>query len=165
MLNEVHRIPVSAWGFSESAPDSSDDGRTSKRILLAATDSKACTRAVAVVAGLARGSGSEVCVLHLIERRFLGRAGWYSIETTNEAKQLLERFRAELETLGVRVVARTGRARREERAIDILLAAAQFRADVIVIGTRRKSSLRAVLFGSVSHDIIHRSKIPVVVVP
>jgi nucleotide-binding universal stress UspA family protein len=36
---------------------------------------------------------------------------------------------------------------------------------VIVIGTRRKSALRAVLFGSVSHDIIHRSKIPVVVVP
>ncbi len=104
-------------------------------------------------------------MLHLIERRFLGRAGWYSIETTNEATKLLERFRAELETLGVRVVARTGRARREERAIDILLAAAQFRADVIVIGTRRKSSLRAVLFGSVSHDIIHRSKIPVVVVP
>jgi len=104
-------------------------------------------------------------VFHLIERLFLGRAGWCSIETADEAKRLLGRFRDELETLGVRVVARTGRARREERAIDILVAAAQFRADVIVIGTRRKSALRAVLFGSVSHDIIHRSKLPVVVVP
>jgi nucleotide-binding universal stress UspA family protein len=165
MLNELHRIPIVAWGFSEPAPDIGGDGPTFKRILLAATDSDACTRAVAVVAGLARGGCSEVCVVHLIERLFLGRAGWCSIETADEARQLLGRFRAELETHGMRVVARIGRARREERAVDILLAAAQFRADVIVIGTRRKSSLRAVLFGSVSHEIIHRSKIPVVVVP
>ena len=165
MLNEVHGIPVALWGFSEPAPDVGGDGSTFKRILLAATDSDSCKRAIPVVAALARSGGSEVCVFHLIERLFLGRAGWCSIETADEAKKLLGRFRDELETLGVRVVARTGRARREERAIDILVAAAQFRADVIVIGTRRKSALRAVLFGSVSHDIIHRSKLPIVVVP
>jgi nucleotide-binding universal stress UspA family protein len=137
MLNEVHRIPVAAWGFSEPAPNVDGDGPTFKRILLAATDSDACARAVVVVAGLAPISGSEVCVVHLIERLFLGRAGWCSMETADEAKRLLGWFRAELEARGLRVVARTGRARREERAIDILLAAAQFRADVIVIGTRR----------------------------
>ena len=82
-----------------------------------------------------------------------------------KAKQLVSRFRTELETLGVRVTARTRKARRDERAADILLAAAEYRADVIVIGTRRKSALRAVLCGSVSHEIIHRSRIPVVAVP
>jgi nucleotide-binding universal stress UspA family protein len=165
VLNQIGKIHVAAWGFSEPALDMAGDGPTFKRILLAATDSAACARAVAVVAGLARNGGSEVCVVHLIERLFLGRAGWCSIETADEANKLLSRFRGELEALGVRAIARTGRARREERAIDILIAAAQYRADVIVIGTRRKSALRAVLFGSVSHDIIHRSKIPVVVVP
>jgi nucleotide-binding universal stress UspA family protein len=165
MLNQVHKIPVTAWGFSQPAPEVAGDGPAFKRILLAATDSDSCKRAIAVVAGLARSGGSEVCVVHFIERLVLGRAGWCSIETADEAKQLLSRFRAELETLGVRVIVRTGRARRDERAVDILLAAARYRADVIVIGTRRKSALRAVLFGSVSHDLIHRSKLPVVVVP
>lgn len=163
--NVIHQFPVAAWGFSDPAPGTLGDGPTFKRILLAATDSDSCKRAVGVVALMARSGGSEVCVVHLIEQLFLGRAGWCSIETADQAKKLLTRFRGELETLGVRTIARTGRARRAERAIGILLAAAEFRADLIVIGTRRKSALRAVLFGSVSHDIIHRSKIPVVVVP
>jgi nucleotide-binding universal stress UspA family protein len=155
MPRVVHNIPVAAWGFSESAPEVDGDSPTFKRILLAATDSDACMRAVAVVARLARGSRTEVFVVHLIERVFLGRA----------AKQLVSRFRTELETLGVRVTARTGKARRDDRAADILLAAAEYRADLIVIGTRRKSALRAVLCGSVSQEIIHRSRIPVVAVP
>lgn len=159
------QIPVAAWGFSEPASKVGEDGPTFKRMLLAATDSDSCKRAMAVVAGLARSGGSEVCVVHLIERVFLGRAGWCSVETADEATRLVSRFRTELETLGVRVTARTGKARREARAMDILIAAAEYRADVIVIGTRRKSALRAVLCGSVSHEIIHRSKIPVLVVP
>lgn len=162
---EIHRIPIAAWGFSDPAPNVGGDGSTFKRILLAANDSKACMRAVAVAAGLARSSGSEVCVVHLVERVFLGRAGWCSTETPDEAKQLVNWFRAELEALGVRVAARTGKARREAIALDILLAAAEYHADVIVIGTRGRSAIRAVLCGSVSHEIVHRSKIPVVVVP
>ena len=162
---EVHKVPVAAWGFSEPDPRVGGDAPTFKRILLAVTDSDACMRAAAVAAGLARTSGAEVRVVHFIERLFLGRAGWHSIETADEAKRIISRFRSELEMAVVRVTATTGKARREERAIDILLAAAEFGAGVIVIGTRRKSALRAVLFGSVSHEIIHRSKVPVVVVP
>ncbi len=162
---EVHKIPMTAWGFSDPGPKVGGDGPSFKRILLAATDSSACVRAVAVVANLARSSGAEVRVVHLIERIFLGRAGWCSIETVDEAHQLISRFRVELETLGVRVTARTGKVRREQLALEILLRAAEYDADVIVIGSRRKSALRAVLGGSVSHQIIRRSKIPVVAVP
>jgi len=165
MPHEVQKVPLAAWGFSEPAPKVGGDGPTVKRILLAAADSDACRRAVAVVASLARSSGSEVCVVHLIERVFLGRAGWCAMESADEAKRLVGRFRTELETVGVRVSAKTGKARREELAQRILLTAAEYSADVIVIGTRRKSALRALLFGSVSHEIIRRSKIPVVAVP
>lgn len=162
---EVHKIPVAAWGFSD--PDSSfaGDGPGFKRIVLAVNDSAACIRAVAVAAGLARGSGSEVCVVHLVERVFFGRAGWCSMETAEEAKRIVCRFRAELEALGVGVTARTGKARHEELALDIVLTAAEYRADVIVIGMRHRSVLRAIICGSVANEIIRRSKIPVVAVP
>jgi nucleotide-binding universal stress UspA family protein len=163
--HEVHKIPLTAWGFSGPASDVDGDGRSFKRILLAATNSSACMRAVSVAASLARGGASEVCVVHLIERVFLGRAGWCSTETVDEAQQLVSRFQADLEAVGVRVTARTGKARREALALEILIMAAEYRADVIVIGARRKSALRAVLFGSVSHQIVYRSKIPVVAVP
>jgi nucleotide-binding universal stress UspA family protein len=161
----VHRIPLTAWGFSEPGPDIGGGGSSLKRVLLAVSDSRACERAVAVAAGLARSSGAEVCVVHLIERVFLGRAGWCSIETPDDAHRLLSRFQAELETLGVRVTARTGKARREQLAVHILLTAVEYSADVIVIGSRRKSAIGALLFGSVSHEIIRRSKIPVISVP
>jgi nucleotide-binding universal stress UspA family protein len=47
----------------------------------------------------------------------------------------------------------------------ILLAASEHRADAIVVGTHGKSVLQALLRGSVSHEFIHRSKIPILVVP
>ncbi len=161
----VRKIPVAAWGFSDPESNEGGDGPSIKRILLAATDSKACRRAVTVVAAMARSGRAEVCVVHFVERVFLGRAGWFSSETPDEAKLLVGRFRAELEAQGVRVTARTGKARRQELAIDILIAAAEYGADVIVVGTRRTSTLWAAISGSVSHEIIRRSKIPVVAVP
>jgi nucleotide-binding universal stress UspA family protein len=163
-IDDILQIPITAWGFSDPDTTTGGDGSAFKRILLAATDSKPCTRAVAVAAGLARGGSSEVCVVHLIERIFLGRAGWCSMETADDARKLISMFRAELEALGVRVAARVGKARHDQIALNILLAAADYRADVIVIGTRGRSALQTILSGSVSREVIRRSKIPVLVV-
>jgi len=162
---EVHKIPVAAWGFSDPDSTVGGDGRGFKRIVLAVNNSAACIRAVAVAAGLARGSGSEVCVVHLVERVFFGKAGWCSMETADEAKRIVCRFRTELEALGVRVTAKTGKARREQLAMDIVVTAAEYRADIIVIGRRHRSLLRALLCGSVANEIIRKSNIPVVAVP
>jgi nucleotide-binding universal stress UspA family protein len=153
------------WGFTDTARDIGDGGSNVKRILLAVSNSDSYVRAVAMVAGLARATGSEVLVVHLVERLFLGRAGYWSSETPDQANQFVSRVRDELEKLGVRVTATTDKARREVVAVRILRAAAEYRADVIVIGTRGKSTLHAFLRGSVAHELIQRSKIPVVVVP
>lgn len=48
----------------------------------------------------------------------------------------------------------------------IAIAASACDADLIVIGgTRGKSPLRAVLRGAVSHDLVHRTDVPVMLVP
>ena len=164
-LRSAHKIRLTDWGFTEPALDVGGGDSSFKRILLAVSDSAQSVRATAVAASLARSSRSKVYVVHLTERLFLGRAGWCSMETAAEARQLVTRFRTELETLGVRATAITGKSRSDQIAHRIIWAAAEYHADVIVIGTRGKSALRAVLTGSAAHEIIHRSTIPVVAVP
>jgi nucleotide-binding universal stress UspA family protein len=164
-LYGAHKIRLTDWGFTETAPDVGAGNSRFGRILFAVTDSAQCTRAAAVAASLARANSSQLYVVHLIERLFLGRAGWCSMETVEEARRLVMRFRAELETLGVGATALTGQSRSDRIAHRIIGAAIDYDIDVLVIGTRGKSALTAVLTGSVSHEIVHRSKIPVVVVP
>jgi nucleotide-binding universal stress UspA family protein len=161
----ARQIRLTEWGLTDTAPDVGGDGSKSKRILLAVNDSDSSRRAMALAASLARSSGSEVRVVHLVERLFLGRAGYLSMETDDEAKGLVRRVRADLEKLGVRATGMTDRSRTDQIAHRIIWAGMEFGADLIVIGTRGRSALRAVLVGSVSHEVIHRSKIPVLVVP
>jgi nucleotide-binding universal stress UspA family protein len=164
-VDGAFKIPLTAWGFTEIEP-ARDGGRSAfKRILLAVTNSEPCRRAVALVATLARTNSSEVCVIHLYERLSLGKAGFWDLETQDEANWFLSLVRAELEHQGVKVDVATAKTFRDEIALRILSAAIEYRADVVVIGTHRKSALQAVLRGSVSHEFIHRSKIPILVVP
>jgi nucleotide-binding universal stress UspA family protein len=158
-------IRLTDWGLTDTAPDGDGDGSNFKRILLAVSDSAPSERAVAMVASLARSGGSEVCVVHLVERLFLGRAGYMSMETEDEAKGLVGRARDTLAKRGVPASAKIGRGRTDQIARRIIWAAMEFGADLIVIGTQGRSSLHAILVGSVAHGMIHRSKIPVLVVP
>src|SRR6202022_1442997 len=87
-LRRSHKIRLTDWGFTETALDVGRGESSFKRILLAVTDSAPCLRATAVAASLARSGTSQVYVVHLVERLFLGRAGWCSMETASEATQL-----------------------------------------------------------------------------
>lgn len=53
-----------------------------------------------------------------------------------------------------------------DRAVDSLLRAAESRgADLIVVGHGGTGPLRAALLGSTTYEIVHRSTVPVLVVP
>lgn len=163
-LRDAVRIPVSEWGFTDTEPGIVGRDASFKRILLAVTNSDPCRRAIAVVAILAHTNGSQVYVIHLYERVCHGRAR-LDVESPEEANRFVSCVLADLGQLGVRAEAGTEKSLPDEIARRIVWTAAKCGADVIVIGTRSKSALQAVLRGSVSHEIIHRSNIPILVVP
>jgi nucleotide-binding universal stress UspA family protein len=55
--------------------------------------------------------------------------------------------------------------RHDEIAADILAVARELGADVIVVGTRGRGSVKSVVLGSVSHAVLHHADRPVLVVP
>jgi nucleotide-binding universal stress UspA family protein len=78
---------------------------------------------------------------------------------------LVDRFVAQLTLAGVSA---TGEVHRE-LAIGIggalVDVAVSYQAGLIVVGTRGRSDAMSMLLGSVAHEVVHKSPLPVLVVP
>lgn len=159
-------LPITAWGFSPSEPGPGSGGSGFKRILLAVTASESSMRAIAFVASLAHDHKSQVFVIHFYERICLGRGGYWDLESSEDAAQLISNVRTELERRGVAAETWSERSRAEFTGSAVALAASECAADLIVVGRPRgRSPLWATLGGSVAHALLHRARIPVVLVP
>ena len=55
--------------------------------------------------------------------------------------------------------------RRDEIAVDILAAAGDVDADVIILGTRGRGGVKSLMLGSVSNAVLHHADRPVLVIP
>jgi nucleotide-binding universal stress UspA family protein len=121
-------------------------------------------RAVEAVAKMAAETKDKVVVFHgvLIHH---ARATAYTDETLDEMQQLVDRYVAQLAAAGVPA---TGEMHRElEIGIGGALVdvAKSHQAGLIVVGTRGRSNVSSMLLGSVAHDVVHKSTLPVLVVP
>jgi len=135
-----------------------------KNILLAVTKETA-PKALDHVAALARPGVSRVMVLHLQERlTYPNRSGVIVIETYQQAVEFAARAQAELRELGVDAQVKVGRETSGRQAEQILLAAHDFGADIIIAGNRRKSGLETLLTGSTTRDLVRKSSIPLLLV-
>jgi nucleotide-binding universal stress UspA family protein len=141
--------------------------RAFKRILVAVTQGAAGSRAVNIAAKLSSYSTARVKVLHLQERvTYPSRAGMpLELETYQEALEFTARVQADLRELGVDAPAEVGRVVSGKEAAQILQAAGEFCADLIIVGNRPKSALCALLTGSTTRDIVRQSGIPILLVP
>ncbi|HEX6580905.1 MAG TPA: universal stress protein [Actinomycetota bacterium] len=128
------------------------------RIVLAVDGSEHAGRAVGVAADLAKGGG-EVHAIHVHEVGIVA-----SIETSSEAKKLVDGVVGELQNAGVRASGSAIAARAGSVAPAILDAAKTFDANLIVLGTRGLSDFAGLLLGSVAHKVIHHAECPVLVV-
>lgn len=153
--------------ISTRAPEIENQHRFSggyKNILLAVTRETA-PRALNHVAALARPGVSRVLVLHLQERlTYPNRSGVVVIETYQQAVEFAARAQAELRELGVDAQIRVGRETSGREAEQILVAAHDFGADIIIAGNRRKSGFDTLLRGSTTRDLVRKSSIPLLLV-
>ncbi len=136
-------------------------------ILLAVDQSAPSDSAVLAACDLASPSGAKVHLLHVREREVVvGKGGGvWDVETEEEAESLLAKEAALLRDAGITVTPQVVPARHADTARVIVYSATAVGADIIVMGTRGRSALGALVLGSTAYKVLHTSQRPVLVVP
>jgi nucleotide-binding universal stress UspA family protein len=133
-------------------------------ILLAVDGSEYSKKAVSIAREVARRFDGEVIVCHVRERGLSSVLDVVSEEAGEEGGDLADQVTRKLKDSGVS-------ARPDHRATvmghvaeEILTAASDHSADIIVMGSRGLGEFTALLIGSVTHKVLHAAPCPVLVV-
>ncbi|HXF72542.1 MAG TPA: universal stress protein [Actinomycetota bacterium] len=133
------------------------------KILVAVDGSEPSARAARLAAQVARMSGGEVVVVHVVERE-IGRGAAVEPETTEEAVRLVDETLEAIRAEGASVRGRALPSAIGGVARTILDAAREEGADLIVMGTRGLGDFASLVVGSVTHKVLHGAPCPVLVV-
>jgi nucleotide-binding universal stress UspA family protein len=137
-----------------------DPARDERRVLLAVAggdDVEPATRAAIAAAG---APGSRVLVLH-VPLDVRAAQGFAYVERDEEVQGTLDRALRMLKEAGVAAESMVPAPDSVGRAVADTAAA--WGADVIVIESARLTDLGGMLFASVTHDLLHLTKTPVLV--
>ena len=137
-----------------------------RRVLVAFDDSPHARRALEEAVDLARTAHAQLTVISVVPDPSTWVAAGYGMPVPSDhlgrekvSQEFLDRaVRAVPHDLPVRVLLRHGPA-----APAILEEAEAGGHDLIVIGTRGRGDLRSLLLGSVSHQVLRESPVPVLV--
>jgi nucleotide-binding universal stress UspA family protein len=135
-----------------------------KRILLATDGSEQADAAVEATIALGRPSSAEVVVVHVWNLEVHQRHGYWDVEVLPEAERLVGQTVARLQAGGVAAAPKICRASSDHVAATIGLAAREFAADLVVLGSRGLSDWQSMFRHSVSHQILSAVDCPVLVV-
>ncbi len=116
-------------------------------------------------AQLARAMGCGVVLVFGYEQSMLGpRGGPLEDQLEAIAAEVTSTVQARLHTEHPEVVVAVELVR--DRAVDSLLRVAEaYEASMIVVGHGGRGPIRAALLGSTTYEVVHRSPVPVVVMP
>lgn len=141
------------------------DTQMFEKILLAVDGSPSSEVATQTAIGFAGKSGASVEVVHVREHdRIVSKAGaGPDLEMREEAAVLLAGAVDKLKEAGVTAHGTLRQAPTSRVAQEIIAAADETGADLIVVGNRGLSSFSGMLLGSVSNKLVHLAGRPVLV--
>jgi nucleotide-binding universal stress UspA family protein len=141
------------------------------RKLLAAIDYSDITpEVVRKAAGLADALDAKLEILHIVapEPAFVGYEAYAYPGRDQRAEELKSEKKLLTETVeGVRELGidASGYMKESPVARGILEFADEHEIELIVLGTHGKGAVKRALLGSVSHEILHKTKIPILFIP
>jgi len=134
------------------------------KLLVAVDRSDVAERVVKAAREMALLSDGEVWFLHVREKEFIPRGGFFEIETEQEALSVVEHAARELNDAGIKTHYEVRSAIYGHAAAAIVTAAQDYDAGIIVMGSRGHSDLVGLVLGSTAHKVIHFTDRPVLVV-
>ena len=137
-----------------------------KRVVLATDGSEEADAAVDATIGLVRDSYSsaEVRVVHVWNLEVHHHHGYWDVEVRSEAEKLVSATVERLKAAGVRADSEILRADSDHVADAVALAAREFVADLVVLGSRGLSDWQSMFRHSVSHQVLSAVDCPVLIV-
>lgn len=135
-----------------------------KKIMVAVGGSEDASQTVPIVTSLANTFDSDVLVVHLRLRtvRAIGTEEAESIhDSFRFGEDVVERLQAE----GVKATSDVDSARPENLGQFLLEKAANFGADLIVIGGHHSHGLRDKVFGDMGKTLAHGAQCPLLMMP
>jgi nucleotide-binding universal stress UspA family protein len=136
-----------------------------KTILLAVDGSEHAEKAAELAAQLAREGNDEIVVTHVTElmpSRFQVQPD-LDFEFDKEVIELAKGYAADMEADGLKVRVELRHSQYGHIARIITNLAEDLDAGLIVMGSRGRSDLSALLLGSVAHKVLHLSRRPVLI--
>jgi nucleotide-binding universal stress UspA family protein len=136
------------------------------KILIAVDSEPIAAHAADVGCELARLAGAEVALIHVIDPELVNAADTgiqpavFAASAKDEARKLIDAIRLRLPQQGnAREFVEVGSA-----ASEIVKAANDWPADLIVIGSHGRAGLKRALLGSVAEAVMRHASCPVLVV-
>jgi nucleotide-binding universal stress UspA family protein len=140
-----------------------------KRILVPVDGSEPSDRALTVALRLARICGSRMRLLHAVdELAYVSGfefSGQLVLRAREEAQRVLDDALATVQAAGIEVDAQVIDKPGQKLGETISVAAVNWEADLIVIGTHARHGLQHLVLGSGAEQVMRRASIPVLVVP
>ena len=130
------------------------------KIVLAVDGSPHAAKAADLVRHVAAAGGDEVVVVHVTETMTGRAAGTLALDEDQEAIATARRAIDELEATGVPSTLELHRAHVAKVIAD---TADKHAAGLIVMGSRGRTDLGALLLGCVAHKVLHLSDRPVLI--